>query len=385
MSRRCRRARVAARQGRGSDRLEGLPDSIAIGEGPEPWSQRDIDLGQPPGELGHPAHGRHQPGDLAGKATYTPARALSDAVALTRVDSGMATLRGYRAVDVSNQVDASWALPGARNRITLERRGGGGERLYLYSRETDITTGIGPGRRLAPNEISPEHQARLEADGRLVYGDEMVGKARPAGKVLVSGGGGTGAWNAHEAERAGAEVDWIGRRGQPRQPQVQADLASVKKRAQQPGLSAEERDRLGHRQGDFETFGDGMLPRNLGPDGPFANPRINRHHVQIVRVTPSEDATGGLFAGKPGKVHVDFSDGSSGDYNHVVIAHGPDPTREGGAVAITRSIDMHLKVTDDGFPVITSKDGSVRVLGAATWQKAWEPDPKNPAAESAFV
>ena len=354
----------------GSEADGGLPGVIAASQGGETFGGRKNDLGQPPGELAHEAHGSHQPGDLAARAVeYTPARAFTSAITLTRLESGLATLRGFTVVAVDTGPDPSWPVAGARVRLTgINARG---ETRRLYARATDIVLGPGPGRRLEDTKVAPHFRQRLEADGRMVYGDEVVGRPHQGGRVLVSGGGGTGGWNAADAAATGAEVDWISRGGTPRDRDLQAELADVQARLEQPDLPPGERARLAARQVDLQSFASAMLDRNLGGAGAFAQPNVHRHSKEITSVTPSEDMTDGPFAGRPGKVHVAFSDGSTGWYDQVVIAHGPDATRPGGAVALAGHLPLQLHVAS-GYPVIQTADASVRVLGAATWSGDWE-------------
>lgn len=348
----------------------GLPGVIALSKGGETFGERKSDLGQPPDALAHEAHGTHQPGDLSARAVeYTPARAFTSAITLTRLESGLATLRGFTVVAVDTGPDPSWPVAGARVRLTaINARG---ETRRLYARSTDVLLGPGPGRRLDDAKVAPHFRDRLEADGRMVHGDEVVGRPHQGGRVLVSGGGGTGAWNAADAAATGAEVDWIGRRQEPPDNDLKAELADIEARLEQPDLPADKRARLAARRVDLQSFTGAMLDRNLGGAGAFAQPNVHRYSKEIVSVTPSEDMTLGPFAGRPGKVHVAFSDGSTGWYDQVVIAHGPDAARAGGTVALTRHLPLQLHVAS-GYPVIQTADGSVRVLGAATWSPDWE-------------
>ena len=353
-----------------SDGDGGLPGVIAASQGGETFGERKNDLGQPPDALAHDAHGSHQPGDLSARAVeYTPARAFTSAIALTRVESGLATLRGFAIVAVDTGPDPSWPVAGARVRLTGINACG--ETRRLYARATDIVLGPGPGRRLEDTQVAAHFRERLEADGRMVYGDEVVGRPRQGGRILVSGGGGTGGWNAADAAATGAEVDWVSRSATPRDEDLKAELADVQARLNQPDLPPDERARLEVRQVDLQSFSPAMLDRNLGGAGAFAQANVHRHSKEIASVTPSEDMTAGPFAGRPGKVHVAFGDGSAGWYDQVVIAHGLDATRPGGTVALTRHLSLHLHVAS-GYPVIQTPDASVRVLGAATWSPDWE-------------
>ena len=359
---------------RGAAPVEGgssPPDIIAVSLGGNTFPERKVPLGQPPQPLAHQAHEGHQPADLSARTVdYTPAQAFGDAVTLTQLESGMATLRGHRVIRIENQVGPDWAMEEATVRLTLEAPDG--TELYLYSKAADVVSGPGPGRRLGAKQLAPAWRERMESDGRLLY--EAVGRAIKAVRVLVSGGGPAGDWNAAYLAKTGTEVDWVGQSVEPdaaRAPAQAAELAEIRTRLASPDLDAAERDRLTRRTTDILFFRDAMLDRNLDSNGAMAQPNVHRRGVEIAVATPSEEMTTGDFAGRPGKVHVLFTDGSTGWYDHIVVSHGQDASLPGGAVAVTQGLTMTVGEAN-GFPIIQSTDGSVRVLGAATFAREWE-------------
>jgi len=194
---------------------------------------------------------------------------------------------------------------------------------------------------------------------------EVMGRARRATRVLVSGGGPTADWNAVAVAKTGTEVDAVARPTAPKDPALVAE----KSRLESHGANALAYEK--NRLRDIGHFSESMLDRNAGADGAMAQPNVHRHGKEITLVTPSEEMTTGTFAGRPGKVHVRFSDGSEDWYDYIVISHGQDATLPGGAVAITEGIPMKL-ADAEGLPYIESTDGSVRVLGAASFSSAWE-------------
>lgn len=106
--------------------------------------------------------------------------------------------------------------------------------------------GEGRGRRRGPEEadrarpaqVTDADKATLEAKGALQTGEEYLGgraKVQEGERVLVAGGGASGAWVCQAAQQAGAgEVDWTARHKLPRPPSTEeiVDPATGEKKVQ---------------------------------------------------------------------------------------------------------------------------------------------------------
>jgi hypothetical protein len=105
----------------------------------------------------------------------------------------------------------NWAAADHPVRVTMMVNG---VKVVVYTKATDITTGIGTARLPDETILSAKDRAKL-VDGPnkvMVNGEDAMMEKQFAGeKVLVIGYGPTGAWAAIEAQRRGADsVDWGG-------------------------------------------------------------------------------------------------------------------------------------------------------------------------------
>jgi hypothetical protein len=206
-----------AQRGANPAPLEALPETIGVGTGPDTFAKLgDMPIGQAAPELGGPGWAM-EPGQFtASHGKYAPATVLADATTVTQYRSGTPIVDAA-ILEMSTTPDATWKVPDARVQIKvrLPRHG----EVFLYTDATDIALGLGKPRELELGQIAPgdnaaatRYKQQLEAEGpsgspRLIYGDKPAQQG--GGKVLVSGGSATGAWNARYARKLGAEVDWI--------------------------------------------------------------------------------------------------------------------------------------------------------------------------------
>lgn len=383
-----------------------IPDVISIAERPEPWATRTGDTGQPPHELDNDnLAARHS--DVIDRATqFAPTSAHADVLALTADREHIATAYGHKIVSVVEIAPGEVCpVEGARVRIEVSV---GGVTEFLYTKETHLTLGPGPGRRLEPFQLgakatmvdgkraySPEERASAAArektlmdSGRLVIGDEHLADPRPAAKVLVSGGSATAGWStravAEQTAASGGVVDWVARpRGateRPRLPGASKEVDRLAAELERTDLTAEQREYLERRFEIENAFGDADLVRNRKA---FSQENIHMSAKEIVEVRPSEEVTEGAGAGIDGKVVVTFSDGSVDVYDYVVVAHGPDPRAAGGIVDVTQNLGALTPVFVDGqLAELTSASGAVSIRGSSIWSAGWE---KNQGRKSPIV
>jgi hypothetical protein len=359
--------------------LTELPATIGLGTGAETFAKLgDMPIGQSAPELsaGGGWAPAASPADMTSShGSYTPAASVASATALTQYRSGVPILDGI-ALEVSTRRDATWKVPDAKVRI--KTRLGDGTEVYLYADATDIATGLGPPRQLDPGQINADpakeasYKAALERDGRLVYGDQVG--VQKGGKVLVSGGSATGAWNAKVARKLGALIDWIAR--EPRDnPQLRMEDSKRTYQQIQDRLNAGEitPSQADAQIAELQAFDAARLPRNLqDADAAFNDSGITRHVKSIKSMTPTEDIPGE----PPGRVKVTFSDGSTETYDQVVVSHGTNlGARTGmvGALTLAAGLKMRPVVVNGEVVALESINppGAVRVVGAAMWSPAW--------------
>ncbi|MFT3699673.1 MAG: DUF4157 domain-containing protein [Kofleriaceae bacterium] len=372
-----------------------VPDVIGVGTGKNTFEKLgDTPIGQNAPELSGPGYAEgSQPTDFsADHGGYASSSAIADAVASTQYRSGVPIV-DCQIVEVSITKDGTWKVTDANVRIKVMF---GSKEVFLYADATDLATGLGPPRELADGQISgdpskaKDYRAALEKDKRLVNGD-IVGEQR-GGKVLVSGGSATGAWNAKVAAQLGAHVDWIaydpaskpGAKTRP--PRMEAASAEYKDIQQKldanPAMPAAEKDALLRRQQELRAFDSAMLPRNTeSATDAFNDVNIHRQVAEIESLTPSEEIPGA----PAGKVKVTFKGGRSEFYDQVVTSHGTNVASEGapgvdgvkdaapkGALALAT---MELTVVEMNGQVVALESvnpkGAVRIIGAAMWSPLW--------------
>ena len=361
--------------------LAGIPHTIGVGTGPNTFAKlADLPVGQKAPELDSAGWAMHPKDFVSDHGSYTSAASVADAIAVTQYRSGTPILDA-KIVEVSLRPDASWKVSDAKVRVKVQTKRG---EIYLYADSTDLALGLGPRKELPLQQISADgtkaaiYKPRLEASGRLVYGDE-IGNQR-GGRVLVSGGSATAAWNSKLARKVGkdaSDVDWIARpnTGEPQMGAASQEYQYNKAKLESGSLTPREAQLLAARQAELRAFGDAMLPRNLETnEAAFEDPGIKRMIKQIKAMTPTEEIVGEV----PGRVKVDFDDGSSGVYDQVVVSHGPDPMRApepgpAGAATLTQGLQVRPVVVDGKVVALESIDppGAVRILGAGMWSSLW--------------
>lgn len=387
--------------------------TIVIADTPRPtsWDDRPIETGQPGHETARTAFDV-APRDLVDEPIrYLPARALTDAAALTARNHAMPVWRGLRAVRIDARPDATWLHPSAARRIWL--RDSDGTELAIYTRAADLAGGLGTPRGLevsklgpAPAEGAPDsrgaQRAALEAEGLLVSAEDHLSAGSPAGarRVLVSGGGATAPWNIDLVSRGapGAEIVWIAAPDMPpRNPAAREEAAHVEAaiataRAELADVElhlarqAPDVDRLEGRRADLHAdlaylsqrradlaFGDAMLPRNLDPDGAFARPTVRRVVAEIAHVEKVS------AEGAPARLRITLSNGDVGEYDQAILNHGADPTQPGSTPSLLSREQLQIVPTGTRAH-IASTDGAVRVFGAASFTVAGQAEARNKPA-----
>jgi hypothetical protein len=309
----------------------------------------------------------------ANHGNYTSAANVANATALTQYRSGVPILDGT-VQEVSTRRDATWKVPDAKVRIKAKLADGSD--AYLYADATDIATGLGPPRQLEPGRINADpakegrYKATLERDGRLVYGDQVG--VQKGGKVLVSGGSATGAWNAKVARALGAIVHWIARDSSA--PPGMADSKRTYQQVQDRLNAGEITPKEANEQlADLRSFDAARLPRNVqDADAAFHDAGIVRSVKWIASMTPTED----IADEAPGKVKVTFTDGTTETYDQVVVSIGTSLAATSGAtgaLTLAAGIRMRPVVVNGQVVALESVNppGAVRVVGAAMWSPAW--------------
>ena len=354
-----------------------LPATIGLGTGPETFAKLgDTPIGQSAPELSDGAGWASgaSPADMtSAHGNYTSAASIASATTLTQYRSGVPILDGT-ALEVSTRRDASWQVPDAKVRIKAKLADG--TNVYLYAEATDIATGLGPPNELAPGQINANsatetrYKSALERDGRLVNGDQVG--VQKGGRVLVSGGSATGAWNATVARSLGAIVDWISRASAdpPRTEDARRKYQQIQDQLNAGEVTPEQvKDQLA----ELRAFDAARLPRNVqDTNAAFNDTGIARGVKEITSMTPSEAIPGQ----EPGRVKVTFSDGSSAMYDQVVVSHGTNLAAAGktpGALTLAAGIQLRPVVVNGQVVALESvhPPGAVRVVGAAMWSRAW--------------
>lgn len=178
-----------------------VPRTFNVAEGGSTFAQHgDFQLGQGHGELASPSMTR-QPGEFStGHSGRASAADHVNALTMTALDTGMATVRARVEMVEVNPRDGSWPVEKPL-RITLT----GGK--VVYATTVVGAMGLGPPR---PAGLVGEEAVR--AAGKLVYAQESLTLPGGGRRILVIGGGPSGMWAAEAAINAGAQrVLWSGR------------------------------------------------------------------------------------------------------------------------------------------------------------------------------
>jgi hypothetical protein len=378
--------------------ITDLPHTIGVGTGPDTFSKLgDMPIGQAATEFDGPGWAKQPSQFTADHGNYATAGTLADATSVTQLQSGVAIL-DCSVLEVSTQHDASWKVPDAKVRVKVKI---GDVEVYLYADVTDLATGLGKPREIELNKVNAdphtanEYKQELESSGRLIYGDKPA--QQRGGRILVSGGSATAAWNAKTAADLGADVDWIAEdrtpSRSPQQTDSQRQLVRIEKMRAAGELTSKEAD---EELAAVRAFDAAALPRNAqAADAALNNQKIHRSVRGIKSMTPTEKIPGE----RPGRVKVTFTKGDPPEeiYDQVVVSHatditsGPEPG-PAGAVGLAKGIQMRPVVRNGKIVALESIDppGAVTVKGAAAWSGAWIeripdklmiPDPTDPARE----
>lgn len=229
----------------------------------------------------------------ANHGEYASAATISEAIALTQYRTGVPILDSG-ILEVSLKPDSTWKVSDAKVRVKVKVKGIGD--VYLYGDATDIATGLGAPRELETEKINADpaqaekYKGMLEANGRLVYGDSASGQK--GGKVLVSGGSATAAWNAKIARSLGALVDWIAEDRTPtKEPSSEKGKRTVKELRDQLNDGTISPVDFKKAMAEVRAFDAAALPRNVqAADAPFndAGIRAQRKGDQVVDAARSE-------------------------------------------------------------------------------------------------
>ena len=353
----------------GRERLGGL-EILHIG-GLDPWQGYvPTAMGQWPAILALPEFWEQYRG--RGGAEYDFLGVGEFAVAAERQWKRLAKARPF------------WSLPGNVRGIRFV---GGGYEIEVETPEgvvmvraefVDVCGGPGPARRLRAGVVDPNDAVLLgeyanlrgsvQVWPRVVTGDWFLGKGNavaPSGeRVLVVGGGATGAWCVERAEQAGHEVCWVGEGGlrgaflPSRRNYGLAQGPLTRRRVN--GVQTVENDLF--PTGVNTRFGEGYLVTGVhSAASGFA----------VVSFGLSAGGTGRLVDGKrqilPGLVQEEFA--------QVVVAMGQLqlPTEVGSWAHVLQgvlraAVGAGRQVLLDRFGRsvgLQSFDGRLRVLGAA--------------------
>ena len=353
--------------------LDALPDTIGVGTGPDTFAKLgDLPIGQAAPELGGPGWAM-EPGQFtAHHGKYAPASVLADATTVTQYRSGTPIVDAA-VLEVSVTPDATWVVPDAKVRLEVKMAGVG--EIFLYADATDIAVGLGKPRELALGQIAADgptaqrYKQELESSGRLIYGDQPA--QQRGGRVLVSGGSATAAWNARHARTLGAEVDWIAEDRTPTKTPATIDSVRRYERVQKM-LDAGELtpDQAAKEMAEIRAFDAAALPTNVqAKDAAMSDAGIKRSVRGIAAMKPAGDA----------KVEVTFTDGAKEIYDQVVVSHGTlidAPAVPGPAGPVTLGgTRAEFKPVVKGGEVVALESinppGVVRVIGAGMWSPAW--------------
>ncbi|MCS6912350.1 MAG: hypothetical protein NZ890_03835, partial [Myxococcota bacterium] len=381
---------------------DGVPKILNLAAGADPWQGRKELMGQTAAQLSKEDDGlMSKPRDYSHDPTgkFAETSDVATAIADTRARSGMTVYESKvrRVVpDDSNppskyRVEIEVPKLDAEGKPVIRDGKPEMELRSVYAKDVDVAMGPGPDRTLARDEvIDAEYEQRLKESGRLIYGDAATGHSFASGeKVLVSGGGATGAWGAHRAHQAGAEVDWVspvrGKDAEQVKAKIKEAEEHIRQLREQIAKAGEGSDlsllqtMLTEQEQTLEAlllngpFRGANLPRNQNI---VNNPNIHKHAKQIKKPNGIE---GPLTEGEhAGKLKVTFEDGTVDYYDRVVVAHGQDATLPGGPYDILYGTDdnpgpLHEKFTDkDGQrvrlrPIVgTDEQGRPTLLGLET-------------------
>lgn len=383
-----------------SARGNGADGRRLVVGGENPWLRANADLGQRAGES--EVVGGAQPmrgtADTANKP-FMAARQHAENVEINRAGAGVGVLDGkVDGVELRSQMPpgGTWHKDAAA-RIRLHdgvNADGSPKFRYVYANHVDLAGGAGAARDLSTTagrdgsgpQIDPALYAQMKADGRIMMSDQGFDGSRvgPGEKVLVYGGGASGAWGAEGATRNAAEVEWLGRMAQPSDdmPSSQRDrlvgLHDTLKSARASGDPVA----IQRAMGDLERFtftegrGNGFLPRNQREGAAF-DPAMQRENGGKITRSVTDDIRTVTFETNPanGKQQIRLvgKDGQEFWADRVVLAIGQDGEAGGGPGKLLGDIKGMTPLIDTSgrdypFPVVVgveSADGAVRVIGAA--------------------
>jgi hypothetical protein len=280
---------------------------------------------------------------------------VSDAMDLARSRIGVARAQAtVLRVELQDQPGAtSWAESDYPVRVVMLVNG---KEVVVYTKATDITTGIGQARLPDEAILAVKDRKRLldGPDKVMISGEQAMMDADLAGdKVLVFGYGPTGAWAAIEATRRGAtSVDWGGSSAQlPKDPKKKYAGDDSQKRA-------------GANEGGFADLRKvDRVQEALDPET-----KINITTDRIAKIEPQGSGAVVTYArGEPPAVQT-----YQVHYTKIVNASAPSTDKKVATVTadqpkagnIVEGIPLAPQQGTQA-PVYTSKNDLVRVMGPA--------------------
>ena len=270
---------------------------------------------------------------------------------------------------------------------------------YVYAKQTDVASGPGPNRKLADEVLDPVTLQRMIDEGAFAFGDQAFGADTlgRTGEIANIGPGASGAWGTEAAasrrtpdgQRANS-VEWIGvNPGLHHQLDKDAkaklaglyDQLTAAKASGDPAKIKAAREAMATFLFE-EAARNGNLPRNREPGAAFdpamqaenGGPIARRAVDGIQQITFEPQVEGG-----PNRVKITLDDlGPDGQpvviwKDALILSIGQDAKGAGGPVPMLAHFKEQLvpifgAPEADGFrPIVgvMSRDGSVRVLGAA--------------------
>lgn len=341
-----------------------VPATIGVAEASEPWQARgELRMGQPLEELASPLWARNpdtycpDPSLHAPGTDFVPSSAFAATVATTRATSPLRYYMG--AVTKIRQEGGIFELT-----VTRASRQ---DTIMIRAEKVEVVTGPGPSRSL-DSDLRPPHFDDLRKQRLILTGEEHLDTSTPRdavdSRVLVSGGGATGAWNVEQALRSGAKVDWLGRTvATPRTSSASEEFSRLQ--SELTTATGKAADSINKRLQVLRTFDLAWLPRNLHPNGPFHHPKVSFRFGAL-------ESVGTRRNGQRVQLLVTATDypGLGCTYDRLIVSHGQDNSRNIDLLRDLRGV-RPLTITDEMIGLEAFASPGVRLLGAAAWASDW--------------
>ena len=388
-----------------SARTNGADGKRLVVGGENPWLKANADLGQRAGESDVVSGAQPMKSTAdTGSTAFMAARQHAENVEVNRAGAGVGVLAAkVDGVELRSQMEpgGTWHKDAAaRIRLVDGVNADGSPKFrYVYANHVDLAGGAGAARDLSTKagpdgkaaQIDPALYAQMKADGRIMMSDQGFDGSRvqPGEKVLVYGGGASGAWGAEGSTRNAGAVEWLGRMAHPSEDMPPAQKARLEGMHERLKAAREAGDpaAIQRAMGDLERFtftegrGNGFLPRNQREGAAF-DPAMQSEAGGKITRSVTDDIKSVTFETNPatGKQQIRMvgSDGQEFWADRVVLAIGQDGEAAGGPGKLLGQIKGMTPLVDTSgkdypFPVVVgveSADGAVRVIGAAATSPA---------------